>query len=248
MFRTAKNYWVGEQTVLKCANGVSQRLSQRPMQALRDLFSADALLLTGFAETDHYLDREPATYYGVVTPRAQGAAPPWPAVDGKRAFVYVMPEYGGFDKLFQALRALRLPVVAHVPRIGEQAIRRYGCPSIVFSSQPCNMNAVTESAELFICHSPGTMHSALLAGIPGLLLPRHLEQLMFAKRVEDLGAAICITPGHTKPNYRESLERLLDDSEFREAAQAFAAKYAKFDGNTAAEDIAQACLDLIAVD
>jgi len=69
----------------------------------------------------------------------------------------------------------------------------------------------------------------LLAGIPLLLLPTQLEQLLAAKRVVTLGMGLLADAEQKKkPDYRELLKRLLSESGFLDAARAFAAKYAKF--------------------
>ena len=40
----------------------------------------------------------------------------------------------------------------------------------------------------------GSIYQALLVGIPLLVIPQHLEQLDHGRRVEEVGAGICLPP------------------------------------------------------
>jgi len=50
------------------------------------------------------------------------------------------------------------------------------------------------------------------------------------------------------PNYRKSIEQLLDDSKLKENAESFAGKYADFDVNKRNEAIVKRCEQLLAGD
>ena len=69
----------------------------------------------------------------------------------------------------------------------------------------------------------------MLAGKPLLLLPTHLEQYLVARRVVDMGAGAVVSPEAPVGDLVPLIAELLSNPGYRQNAQAFAAKYAKFD-------------------
>jgi UDP:flavonoid glycosyltransferase YjiC (YdhE family) len=175
-----------------------------------------------------------------------GAAPQWPGVAGRKILAYVNPEYVDFDRLLTSLKLLGEPVLVHAPGVSDAARRRFSCPSLAFSVLPLDMEEVTATASLVVAHSAiGAGQAALSRGVPVLLLPTHMEQLMAARRVQEFGGGLSVFPKEKKVDYRKVLGRLLDEPSFSAAARAFAERHGAADPRVRADAIAIRCDELI---
>jgi UDP-N-acetylglucosamine:LPS N-acetylglucosamine transferase len=123
------------------------------------------------------------------------------------------------------------------------------------SQKPLKLSAILRDCDLVISHAGnGTVAATLLAGIPQLLLPTQLEQMLLSRRVVELGAGMIAearpaagtkeekgkekgkdsnpveTPAKARkpPDYAKLLDNLLKKTKYRQAARAFAKKYARF--------------------
>jgi UDP:flavonoid glycosyltransferase YjiC (YdhE family) len=72
-----------------------------------------------------------------------------------------------------------------------------------------------------------------------------MEQLSNAHNVARLGAGVCINPETKKPNYRGTISELLSNPKYRQAAEAFAKKYADLSAERQAIEISLRCEQLI---
>jgi UDP:flavonoid glycosyltransferase YjiC (YdhE family) len=108
------------------------------------------------------------------------------------------------------------------------------------------MKQAAAECDAALCHSgSGTASSLLLGGRPMLLLPMHVEQYLFARRVVGLGAGI-MADGVAGTDYRGFIERLLGDPSYAKCAQRFAQAHAGFDAGEQAMRIATRCEELMA--
>ena len=78
----------------------------------------------------------------------------------------------------------------------------------------------------------------LMAGVPLLLLPTHLERFLLATRIAALGAGIAVNPEAPPPDFTTVIRNLLDDPIYRKNACLFARKYAGFNQDEQQENIA----------
>lgn len=226
-----------ERHALDGANAVLRGLGQPPMDSLADLYAVDDTLATAFPEFDQYPGRDAAAerihFTGVLPGADTGVAPVWPAVEGPRVFAYLKPRARDFDAVLQALKALPVSVAVHAPGIASAAQSRHLAANLRFHAQPMQMGAVLAQAALGICHAGANTTQALVAaGIPALLLPEHLEQMMTARRAAELGAALVVDPDRPAPNFKRLLQRLLDEPGFARAARTVQARHAHDDPAT----------------
>ena len=216
-----------ERRVLVNANAVLARLSAPPMQRLADILDAEEAMLATSQEFDQYPSRTDGRYWGSVAESTGGAPPRWPAVGGKRIFAYLKPRCRDFDALLTALRAIDASVVVHAPGVSPHALRTHTAANVTFSLDPVRMADVCRECDLGICHSgANTVHALVTAGRPVLLLPEHLEQMMTAKRVLELGAGLVVDYEEPAPDYPMLLRRLLEEPWYTEAAQVVGARHA----------------------
>lgn len=236
-----------DQMATQVANRVLADLGGEPLQSMADLFRGDENFLCTFRELDHYPNREAAQYWGPTFEMDQGVEVAWPPGKGKRIFAYIKPRYNDFEKLLVALRDSGAQVVCYAPGIGKEHVEKYSSARMVISREPVKLKSMMEGCDLVVCHAgPGTMTVALLAGVPLLLMPTQLEQLMGARRVAELNAAIVVMKNSPvggkdgkpavgkdgKPipdtDYLALIRQLLTEDRFRKGARAFAKKYEKF--------------------
>ena len=111
-------------------------------------------------------------------------------------------------------------------------MRRYTAPHVTFSTVPVDLNKVARQADAGLTYaSPAATVAFLMAGKPVLMMPGHLEQFLFAKRVEEMGAGLLQNPEQPPQNLAAMLRQVLTDPGIRANAGAFATKYANFDQN-----------------
>ncbi len=80
-----------------------------------------------------------------------------------------------------------------------------------FSPEPLDLQSVAESCQLAV-NNGGTngVTALLLEAVPQLLLPLHIEQLMFARSAETTGACLVHTDWNEPARLRGALEALAD--------------------------------------
>jgi UDP:flavonoid glycosyltransferase YjiC (YdhE family) len=219
-----------EQRVLAGANAVLARLAEPPMRKLAELLEADDAIITTWKEFDQYPSRIDGRYWGQIGEPDQGSPPRWPAVGTKRVFAYLKPRHRDFDKLLDALRSIDASVVVHAPGISPHALRTHMAANVAFSLDPVRMADVCVECDLGVCHSGiNTVQLLVTSGKPVLLVPEHLEQMMTAKRVLDLGAGLVVDYEEPAPDYRNLIGRLLEEPAFAQAAQTVAARHVGHD-------------------
>ncbi len=212
-----------ERPVLEKANSVLADLGATPMAALADLFQGLRAYLSAYPETDHYPRRRGAEYLGWLRAPSGREPPRWPAGGGHKAFAYLLPGYPHLDALLDALRGSGLSTLVYAPGLSLDVARKHRAGNLAFAERPLDMDAVVSGAAALVCHSPGTAHAGLLAGLPILLLPTHMEQWMAARRMADLGVGICLEPAEARDRCAEALGRLFSDTGLAQRARAFAA-------------------------
>jgi UDP:flavonoid glycosyltransferase YjiC (YdhE family) len=233
-----------DEMATRVANQVLADLGGPPLQSMADLFRGVENFLCTFPELDHYPNRGDARYWGPTFEMDQGVHLEWPKGDGKRVFAYIKPRHVDFLRILETLRRAGHRVLCYAPGIPPDVHKKFHSERLVISREPLKLKSLIEGCDLVICHAgPGTMTVSLLAGVPLLLLPTQLEQLMGSRRVQQLGAATVVMKDTAPPkddksgkkpkprpetDYAKLIDDLLTQPGFRAAAKKFAAKYARF--------------------
>jgi len=220
--------------VLSAVNAVLARFNSLPLRQLSELFEVAEDSLLSFPELDHYPDRGPARYWGML-PAAVAANSEWPEPripGGLKVFAYLRPETPHIEVTLATLQRLAGSVLIYAPGLTNETVARFTTRHLRFSPVPVDLNQIARTADAGVTYaSPAATVAFLMAGKPVLMIPGHLEQFLFAKRVEDMGAGLIQNPEQAADDLPARLERVLTDSGFRTNASAFAAKYANFDQN-----------------
>jgi MGT family glycosyltransferase len=84
----------------------------------------------------------------------------------------------------------------------------------------------------------GTVLAALSGGVPLVVVPTAWDQPENAWRVAETGAGIRLAPGHCTPGrIRKAVDRVLNDSSFRQNARRLAAEFSAYGGAAQAADL-----------
>lgn len=219
-----------ELQLLARMNGILDGDGLAPLARLSQLYSSvDDTFLTTFRELDHYADRAATPYYGVWQPEG-GVMPNWPST-GPRVFAYLQPASGHWPLVpaLNSLRNTRCSTVVYVPGLDQRQFASFAHANLTFANGPVDMAAVARNCEFAIHNgNAGTATTLLLAGIPQVIIPLHLEQAVFSQRIVELGAGLALRPDRVE-RLETAFSILVEHQEFKTSARKFAARYATFD-------------------
>lgn len=228
---TAATLLRDERTVLRTANIVLTERGLPPLGCLSDLYAdVNTTFLTTLPELHHFGLNDSSNYVGLCA-ESIGESPRWPKGSGPRVFAYLKP-IDNLPFLLQLLLDERLPTIVFAPEVVESVKQRFQSPTLRFADQPVDFGRLAGNCEFAIGHAThGTTAAMLLAGIPILMLPIHVEQWLMARRVITLGAGVAAF--YAKRNQVTSaLRALLTQPCYDESAKQFALKH----GESATDD------------
>ena len=236
-----------EARVLATANAVLARHGAGPYARAADLLRGDLPLLCTWPELDPWGRAETdERWLGPTIAGPAAGVPAWPAGDGARVFAYLRglhPEHGA---MLAALTRAGCRTLCYLPEVAAGAAPPYAHPLIAWAAGPVALPDALQGSAFAICHAgESTVSQALLAGVPLLMLPRTAEAFLTARRVRRLGAGINVNEMALPLDWDAVVGRMLEGSDVRAAAQAFARRHADFDARRQAETIAGALEGLI---
>ena len=213
--------------MLATANAVLARYKLPIMDRLSELLDVEEDFLCTVSEFDHYPQRGGNTrYWGPRFTCGAGREPLWPDGTGKKVYVYLDAQFRDLEKLLQMFKSMPARFLIYVSGISRLLVDKYQAANVTFSTEPINFEKMGEQCEAGICHaSHGTVSALMLAGIPLLILPNHLEQYILALNIQNLGAGLLVNPEEKNSNYELPMKRLLSEPEFARKARSFADKY-----------------------
>ncbi|THF66241.1 glycosyltransferase family 1 protein [Pseudothauera nasutitermitis] len=206
---------------------------------MRTLFGAQDVLDT-FVELDHYGGRANACYVGPIGSLSAARRVNW-ATEGmgcSRVLAYMRPEIPGSMAIMRALARLDAEVLCIVPGLAAGMARRMATQRLRIALTPIAVLPLLKQADLAVCYgNSGFVSESLLAGVPLLLRPWHVEQALLARRVEVLGAGRSIDGQATPEAVLDDLEDLMESPKYRHAAQAFRGRYRGFSADRSVEGV-----------
>jgi len=218
-----------DMAVLKSMNTVLASYQAQPLGAVNELFENSENFLCTFAELDHYSQREPTQYWGACYNLEMGQNIDWPEGGEKRVFAYLDPQNRDFSKVLDAIRGLGLRAIVCAPGIPDNLRDQFATSRIILSGKPFRLKELMRDCDLVIGNAGHALTAGMLmAGVPLLLLPTHLERFLLATRIASLGAGIAVNPEAPPPDFMSIIHSLLTIPEYREKASHFARKYANF--------------------
>jgi len=220
-----------EARVLEAMNRVRAERGLLPSGRVAELFTGSEQLFATFPELDHYGPREGARYVGPLFEDEEGALPGWPAGAGPRVFVYLRPA-PYVEPLLGALKERGARLLCVLP--GSRG--RNGAIAIGKLDPPPDF-AITHAGH-------GTAAAMLLRGVPLLMLPNHVEQLMLAQRVALLGAGLAVSPDASAAAIGRAVDEMRSSARYRACARWFAERNAGIRPHHAAFLVAEKLDDL----
>lgn len=226
------------------ARAKTQASVERNVQALFDLPQSLSLSLTAsytrlltWPELDHYAAWRPAgsAFLGPMPQPDEGETLTWQRPASARVFVYLHMQ-PWLDTVLAALADCDAEVIAVIPGAGADLTNRHR--NLKLYRQPVRLASLLADCTLAITHAGhGTALNCLLAGVPMLLLPLHVEQLMVTERVAALGAGLGILPAYVETRFGEVLNKMLRNPRYGEAAFAAAKRYRNAPPDRALQEI-----------
>lgn len=209
------------------ANRVAARLGLGPLATLDDVYAGVTPFLRTYPEIDHFGPRRDGNYVGIALD-STGKKPHWPYGEGPKLFAYLKP-FQGFHEAVSQLYQLRMPCIIFCPHLRAQQVRELEeqFPSIVFSTEPLNIELVVRDCNVAICHGGhGMVARMLLAGIPLVAIPLQLEQTLISQRLAASGAGIHLAGEHAS-KLGSAIRHILSNESYATAGKRMSHRYAE---------------------
>jgi hypothetical protein len=206
----------------------------RPLETAADLFADVERRVCTWPELDHYGERAGDYYVGPLADLDGGAAN-WPQGAGPRVFFY-----GRGDRLSATVQiAVERGCRCLVYRPGPSAGGEPQSPQVACLPGPADLTPLIAASDLVVCEAPGTAMRFLLRGVPALLLPRQLEQELWAYRAEGRGliVSVGVFSRGERGDLAAAFDRALSAETIRPRVRALAAAYAGGTGGVLARII-----------
>src|SRR6185437_9240028 len=213
-----------ETQVLAGANAILRACGLEPTVSLAAALAPDLDVIASWPELDCHAALRPAgsvAYVGNETLAGKGLRPAWPA-GRKRVAAYLKSGYGALDAVLAALREHASLVFVSDAEPG--VLSAWQSEHMTVAGAPLDLAALASECDAFVCHAgAGAAPHFLAAGKPVLLLPEQAEQRVNADAIAACGAGLRLDPAVAARECSVALHRLLDEPQFRLAAQKLAA-------------------------
>lgn len=122
-----------------------------------------------------------------------------------------------FSSVFAALGDLPVQVIVSTGR--QTDLNGLNVPDNVTLRPHVAQLEILKHAAVFITHAGlNSVHEGLYFGVPLLLVPQQMEQLVTALQIEKLGAGLTLQDGAQPSELRAAVQRLLDTPSYRAAS------------------------------
>lgn len=195
---------------------------------MRALFRPAHDLLDTFPEMDHYGVRPDSHYIGPIFGLGgEAASLAWQGSGGRKIAAYLRAGIPGFASLLDALAASDAEVLCVVPDLPPEMAQRW--PRLRLSREPVRLDHLVQDMDLMIGYGGGgTMCEVLLAGVPLLLMPHHVEQVLASQCLQRYGAAHIIGRERSRDAIASALDHALNDPQLHIHANRFAREHAGY--------------------
>jgi hypothetical protein len=233
-----------EEGVLGSINRVAKHFGGPGFGKLHELFDPKSTAICAFPELDHYGARKDARYIGPTFVTDGGQALAWRG-RGAKVFAYLrMPAV--VDSLINVLSGLKADGILYAPGAtpAQQKAAKEG--GLQLTTQPARLDKLLKEAEVVVSSAGhGLLSAGLLAGVPTLLVPSNVEQLLASRAAKRLGAALFLLPAHVNQKLGDALDKLLGrEPQLRAAARAFSGRYTDYSQKRSQETLLGLALGL----
>ena len=176
-----------ESAAMRNANAVLRAFRGKERGALRDIFAGHARLFATFRELDHYGAREDGLYIGPLLGEVVGRSVEWPDGDGPKIFASVTPRTCRFAEIFTAFAEMSARVVCVARGFRPSQLSALHRSHIRCEVQPIKLSSLRDADLCLTYGAEGTILTFLLARVPQLVIPWHVETYMMVRRIEAMG-------------------------------------------------------------
>lgn len=227
-----------EAGLLERINAALRSHRAAPLARLADLFAVDASFLTTFEELDPYEGRTGEAWHGALIPQGIGAVRDWPAGDRPRVLAYLRAS-PILETALDAIAAAGAAAVCVVPDADPALAARYAAKGIDIIRDTLNLQAMLQGANATLGYGgQGFVSASLLAGVPCVIVPDNLEQVLTARRVTQMGAGLAVTRTRVLKELGGQLKRVLQEARFLRQAMGYAQRYVDHESTCCSSQIA----------
>jgi UDP:flavonoid glycosyltransferase YjiC (YdhE family) len=207
------------------ANKLLRAAKASTVAALRDILGEGPRLFATFPVLDHYGERADGWYIGPLRGALSNTTRlDWPEGEGPRVFASLRPDTSRVHAILSALASIRARVVCVSPDFREAEIAHHRGPHIRFAARPVDLPALGK-ADLSVTYgAEGTGMHFLLAGVPQIISPWHVEAYMGARRIQAAGFGITLEGSHTATSVADCIVRACTDPTICTNTETFGAR------------------------
>lgn len=163
-------------------------VGRAPLPALPALFAADHHLIEAFRETDPYRESRSDD---LCVPRLAADLPA--TGGGDEIFAYGFAQSEGADRLWNALAMTNRPCRACIPDASPMMIEQCARAGIVVHTRPVPWSDIVRRSRIVVSHGgQGMICSALIAGVPHVVVYHDLEKRLNGEAVAALGLGVAL--------------------------------------------------------
>jgi UDP:flavonoid glycosyltransferase YjiC (YdhE family) len=181
-----------EQSATANASGVLKAFNQPTINALRDLVKGEPRLFATFPELDHYGEREDAEYIGPLLGQHNAPKVDWPEGDGPKIFASLKPDTDHVTEILSALANMTARVVCAATGFPRAQLEPFRRNHTLYALQPVDLQPLLDACLCVTYGAEGTMMRFLMAGVPQIVSPWHVETYMAARRIEAEGLGLML--------------------------------------------------------
>lgn len=170
-------------------NAAIERFGLPPISALPQVYTCDDAIATTLPELDPYADARREPLMSPVTTQTDAIADA-----GEEVFLYFSTTETANPEIVAAIAALGLPTRTYLPGATEEVAVTLRAAGVVVETAPVPLDLLIRRSRLMVnAGQHGILCLGLLAGLPQVALPQHLEHAYHARAAARLGSTLVLS-------------------------------------------------------
>jgi UDP:flavonoid glycosyltransferase YjiC (YdhE family) len=194
-----------------------------PIESLRNMLAKGPRLVASIPELDHYGARDDVRYIGPIVSSTSSKRVAWPEGNGIKIFACIRPDTNQVDAILQALSTIDARVVCVAQGFAVDRIATVRRDGATYSEGLLDLEPLLDADVCLTYGAEGTMLRFIVAGVPQLISPWHVEAYMAARRYQVAGCGLRISERETAQGVVSLVQKLCERS-FALHAQILAGK------------------------